>query len=342
MGAHSGIRGAVLAVTILGSIAGPTSARAQTSGAPPAAKGAEVFEKALRAYERKEYDVACPEFLRSYNLDRTKIGPLYILAECYADQGKVASAVARYKEFAQAARALPPDAQGKYRPRIEHATEQLAALAPEVPQVSIVVSGSGAPGARVVLDGSELQGASLEASQSLDPGEHRVKVTSSEGLTVERVFTVDRGEKKSVDIEIEAKPSAVSPDPAQSDGISGRRIGAIAAFGVGAAGLLVMGITGGVVLGNKSAVHEACPKDLGDGRRGCTTQDGADRANTMYTLGMVSTVSLGVGIAGAALGVVLLATEPKKTERTGTPSLTAVGPMSVGQEGVLIGATGVW
>lgn len=342
MGAHAGIRGAALAVTLLGSIAEPASARAQTPGAPPAAQALEVFEKAQQAIERKQYDVACPGFLKSYTLDRTKPGALHALADCYADQGKIASAVARYQEYVQAARALPPGVQVKHRAHIERATAQLAALEPEVPKVSIVVSGPGAPGARVVLDGSELQGASLEASQSLDPGEHRVKVTSSEGVTVERVFTVERAEKKSVDIEIEAKPSAVLPDPAQSDGISGQRIGAIAAFGVGAAGLLVMGITGGIVLGNKSAVHEACSKDLGDGRRGCTTQDDADRANTMYTLGLVSNVSLGVGIAGVALGAVLLATEPKKAERAGTPSLIAVGPIRVGHEGVLIGAAGVW
>jgi hypothetical protein len=359
MGAHAGVRCAALVVTLLGALAEAEPARAQGAAEPGAAQAAAVFEEAKQAFDRKQYDVACLKFLQSYELDRTKVGVLYALAECYAEAGKIASAIARYREYAQAAGVLPPAALAKHLDRIEHAKSQQSALAPEVPEVTIVVRGAGAAGARVTLDGNELQEASLKSPQALDPGEHRVVVTPREGAAIERVFRVKRGEKKPLELEVGTKAVAAPSSEAQtslagsgskgptsgsapSDGISARRVGAYAAFGVGAAGLIAMGITGGIVLANKGAVHDGCPADLGDDNGGCATQDDADRGNLMYSLSVVSTVSLGVAIAGGALGTVLLVTEPKKAERAGTPRWVALAPISISERGVIVGAVGAW
>jgi hypothetical protein len=340
---------------VIGLIALPASAGAQ--GASGATQAVALFEEARQALERKQYHIACPAFLRSYELDPAKVGVLYALAECYAEAGKIASAVARYQEYEQAASALPPAAREKHLPRLERAKAQQAALAPSVPKVALLMSGPGASGARVVLDGNELQGVSPKAPHRIDPGEHRVTVTSLEGVRVERVFTVRQGEKASIKLEITAKPPAASvpaprpppssaagpkPKPALGSEMSGRRIAAYSAFGIGAAGVIVMGITGGVVLANQSAVHDTCPADLGDGRGGCKTQDDADRANQMHTLGMVSTISMVAGLVGGVVGLSLLLTEPKKVERAGAPRWVALGPVSIHRNGVVVGAVAGW
>lgn len=351
MGAHACVHGAVLMVVTLGLPAAPAPARAQGAEGPNAAQAAAVFEEAKKALDQRQYDIACPKFLQSYEFDRTKVGILYALAECYADAGKVASAVARYEEYAQRVDALPPDAKARHRERAERANAQRAALAPDVPEITLVVSGAGAPGARVVLDGRVIEEASLKAPQSLDPGEHRVTVTSREGVNVERVFTVNRGSRIPIEVKINAKAPAklepvqitgeLKPSPPDS-GTSGRRIGAYSALAVGAAGLVVMGITGTLVLVNKNAVHETCSVQLSDSSRGCTSQHDVDRGNTTYTLGMVSTISLGVGLAGAALGVALLLTEPKKEAQSQAPRWIALGSMSIQREGAMVGATGIF
>lgn len=331
----AGVGAASLVVALLAGTSGP--ARAEGGASP----GDAEFEGALRAYEQKRYDVACPGFLRSYELDRTKIGRIHALGECYAKAGKVASAVAYFRAYTKEASALPGDAKKEHLRRIERSEAHIAALAPDVPAVTILVRGAGAPKARVLLDDKELREASLKEPQPVDPGAHRVSVTSADGVTAERAFTIALGEKRSIEFEVQAKSAAASASPPPDSGMSGRRVGAITALGVGAAGLIVMGVTGGIVLGNKATVHATC-RALDDDRGWCKTADDRDHANAMVTLGMVSTASLGVGIAAAALGTVLLLTEPERTQRAGAPRRVALGPVRIDREAVLIGASGAF
>jgi hypothetical protein len=331
------IGAAALGVMLFAGTSGPTRAE---EGASP---GDAEFEDALRAFKQKKYDVACPGFLRSYELDPTKIGVLHALGECYAKAGKIASAVARYRAYLEAGSALPADAKERHRRRIQRSEEQIAALTADVPAVTILLRGPGAPKARVLLDDKELRGVSLKEPHPIDPGSHRVTVTSADGSTAERAFTIALGEKKSIELEVQAKGAAASVSPPPDDGMSGQRIGAFTALGIGAAGLIVMGITGGVVLGKKAAVDQGCPTELPGGVGGCTSTDAVNRANAMATLGMVSTASLGVGLAAAAVGTVLLLTEPKeKTKRAGAPRWVALGPTRIDREAVLIGAAGAF
>jgi hypothetical protein len=336
MGTRAAIGAASLVVTLLAGSSGP--ARAQEEASP----GDAEFNEALRAYKQEQYDVACPRFLRSYELDPTQIGVLHALAECYAKAGKVASAVARFRAYSQAVAALPADAKPRHRQRIERSEAQIAALAPDVPAVTILVRGPGAPKARVLLDDKELREPSLREPQPVDPGAHRVSVTSADGVTAERAFTIALGEKTSIELEVQAKSAVPAASPRPDSGMSGRRVGAITALGVGAAGFIVMGITGGVVLGNKTTVHNTCPADASGARGVCRTEADLNHANAMFTLGTISTASLGVGVAATALGTVLLLTEPKRTKSAGGPSWVALGPMRIDREAVLIGATGAF
>jgi hypothetical protein len=116
-----------------------------------------------------------------------------------------------------------------------------------------------------------------------------------------------------------AKKPPAQPPPEKSSG-SGRRTAAYVAGGIGIAGVVVGSVTGILVLGKKQTVNDNCPNhDCNDA--------GYEAATSAQTLGLVSTIGFGVGIAGLATGAVLLLTgsEPATTARTWQPVLTAGG-----------------
>ncbi|HEY0466397.1 MAG TPA: hypothetical protein VGC79_19440, partial [Polyangiaceae bacterium] len=73
-------------------------------------------------------------------------------------------------------------------------------------------------------------------------------------------------------------------------------------FGIGGVGLVVGGITGGLAL-SKAA-------DCTD--KVCPSQSVLDSANAMAT---ISTISFGVGLAGVAVGTILLLTGNSSSEK---------------------------
>ena len=73
------------------------------------------------------------------------------------------------------------------------------------------------------------------------------------------------------------------------------------AYGVGGAGLIVGSVTGALAMSKASD----CPNKV------CNTQSDLDSAKSMAT---VSTISFGVGIAGVAVGTILLLTGKSSSE----------------------------
>ena len=113
------------------------------------------------------------------------------------------------------------------------------------------------------------------------------------------------------------KQAPAEPPPAQSSG-SGRRTAAYVAGGVGIAGVVVGSVTGILVLGKKQTVNDNCTgHDCNDA--------GYSAATSGQSLGLVSTISFGVGVAGLAVGAVLLLTgsESERSARRWQPVLTA-------------------
>lgn len=100
-----------------------------------------------------------------------------------------------------------------------------------------------------------------------------------------------------------ANPSPVPPEsdtPPTSQPTTGGGelpVGPIVAFGVAGAALIAGGITGGLVLGEHSALQGTCGTD-----RSCTDAD----LSTMRALTVVTDVSFAVSLASAAVATVLL------------------------------------
>lgn len=340
----------VWVLPVLASMAAASPARAQGTGGDAVA--AKVFEEARQLFEKKQYDLACPRFLQALDLDPTKAGVIHALAECYAEAGKVASAVARYGAYVRAVEQLPPDARAKHDDRVKRAKEQLAALTPAVPEVTLVLPATAPPATRVALDGSALEAGSVGAPLPVDPGDHVVTVTTPTGPEKQQPFKVERGEKKRLELDVGAAsasppaPTPVAPTPMpeappESEGMSGRRIGAFTALGVGGAGIIVGAVTGIMVLSRAGGIKDACSSPAGEAIA-CKTEGDVQHAMATQTLGTVSTVTFIVGGAAAALGAVLLFTEPKKTDTAGAGRFIAVGPTALGPGGAMIGAHGAF
>ena len=124
-------------------------------------------------------------------------------------------------------------------------------------------------------------------------------------------------------------PAQTEPAPEQikGNGSTQTPIGFVA-LGVGAAGLLVGGITGGLALGKHGDITKSCPEGHCAPGQEAMFKPEIDSYNTM---GTISTIGFIAGGALAATGVVLMLTAPKKmtTQATVTPliGLGFVGAM---------------
>src|SRR5262249_46350304 len=149
-------------------------------------------------------------------------------------------------------------------------------------------------------------------------------------LPSQQRFTVERGQKKTVELSLggaalpvaDAPPSAgAAPEAAQPAPRTGQgqRIAAFATGGVGLAMLLVGAVTGGLTLAKKGVIEANC-----QGTR--CNHEGKAAADSAQTLGLVSTIGFVVGGAGLVTGTVLFFTAPKKIDEKAARFDVELGP----------------
>lgn len=119
--------------------------------------------------------------------------------------------------------------------------------------------------------------------------------------------------------------------------MSGRRLGAHAAIGVGLLGLGAGAALGGYVLSEADLLLEQCSQD--GTKLVCPREVDRDTGQRAQTLGTVSTVSLAVGGAAVAGGVLLWLLEPKAKRGASALRLETV---HVDSRGGFVGVKGEW
>jgi hypothetical protein len=166
-----------------------------------------------------------------------------------------------------------------------------------------VVAPSGAR-VPVTLDGVAI--GLLPWEGDLPPGRHRFDAGGVAPVVVE----VEAGRQSVVTIDV--RPDASVPATALAAEDTGqaalRRTLGFVGLGFGAAGLVVGGVTGGMVLAKHGQLQNECPT-------GTCYGTARDDLSGYHTLGTASTVGFVAGGALLATGVVLLATAPSR--RTG-------------------------
>jgi hypothetical protein len=218
---------------------------------------------------------------------------------------------------------------------VKDCTAWLAEIEPRVPSVVLVAddaAGSALANVTVTVDGGPprpLDGTSLE----LDPGTHAFTFVGPDGTKLERTAVVVEGQKaRHIVVQLEGQapttvpPPVVPPTAPAASPFPWKPIG-YATAGVGAAGLIVGGIFGGLALGKKGS---DCPAGA------CVNQSDL---SAVQGLGNVSTIGFVVGGVLAAAGVTMVLLAPAKGDARAASVEAA--PL-VGAGGAGLAVSGTW
>ncbi len=195
------------------------------------------------------------------------------------------------------------------RPERTSAREQCAKLVtelgPRIPTVSILVQPRDAPGLVVMVDKQALPLSVLGQPWAVDPGDHTITISAAGYVDQSRSLRVVERQAQRVDVQLVPGPSAAAPPVAQApvldeSGLSTSWILAIVGLSAGGASLAAGAVTGSLSLTKTQSIQERCAGTS------CPPSLRAD-ADEAQTLATVSNVTLAVGGALAAGGVVAMA-----------------------------------
>ncbi|HEY1554068.1 MAG TPA: hypothetical protein VGF94_04495 [Kofleriaceae bacterium] len=270
-----------------------------------------LFKEGRDLYKAGHYVEACSKFAQSQDLD-PQLGTLFNLAQCEDKVGKLASALAAYREVVAKdtnpkRKALAAEYQSKLEPRVPRLIVQVAK-----PPASLVITLDGPTGPKPVDANLPIE---------VDLGDYNVVARADGFRELSAKVTIDtEGETKTVPINLalvhgeETVAVVKHPEPehaAVAETVPERshraRAGKLAAIGGGV--VLAAGIAFGVLANSAwSDAQNVCGGTL------CPTQAQVDMAeshvNDARTYGNVSTGLVVGGAVIAAVGVYLWITAP--------------------------------
>jgi len=324
-------------VLVMGSALALFSANASAQTDPQAETAARaIFQQADAEMAEGKFAEACPRFEEAKRLVMQHINTGIKLAECYVGLNRTASA---WNELSRV-RALAL-AQNK-TDKVEIIDERLAQVMPKVPYLRVDVPPAVAsiPGISIHRGDVELGAGQWGLALPVDPGTYTLRATAPGRKTWEEQVNVTLpqtpGDKSPVVVTIgelaidesamkapaEAENLPVVPPPST---MSGLRVTGIVGMSLGALGLSVGSILGGIAISRYSASNDGhC------GENNHCDQAGFDLRKSAMSLGNASTAAMIAGGLVAATGVVLFAMSPAKREdsRAGQTSLM-IGPGNV-------------
>lgn len=239
------------------------------------------------------------------------------LGECQVETGRIVLGTENLNRVVR--EQLPPNAPAPFLAAQQRAKGVLDRALPRIAYLVVQVTPKDLASAVVTVDGAPVPNALIGAERPTDPGAHEVvvkaagyneskaSVTLTEGSHQEVALVLTPDPNAAVAGALPAQPTPVapppaSPAPAPAASSGGNNTLAYVLLGVGGAGLVTGSVTGLMAMSKKSSLD--CP----DKHCSPAEHDTLDSAKTLAT---VSTIGFGVGLAGAAVGVVLLMTGNK-------------------------------
>lgn len=267
----------------------------------------DAFKRGRELLKAGRFREACDQFEKSQALDPA-LGTLYNIAQCDAEIGKLATALAAYKDVV---------AHDTNAARKQASTEAIARLEQRVPHLLVHAEA----GTTVTLAGKPIV---LDAPIAMDFGTYALHGVPKSGPPIDRSITIDQ-EGSTAEVTLKATPVASVPPPHTVEpknpeppppppvAPSHRKTYAVATIAVGGAGLAT-----GLVFGALARSQWADAKKLCDGGTTCASQADADAAARLGTQAhgraTLSTIFTIAGGAVAATGIVLYATAPTSHE----------------------------
>lgn len=219
--------------------------------------------------------------------------------------------------------------------------DQINAAVPTVVFEAKDPAGNDLTNIKVDMDGQPLVDRLDGSAVALDPGEHHFHFTAPGGVVTDKTIVIHESEKDRHERVVIGTPlpatsaqpapaaaTSTTPEaPAEDPGASRRTI-AYVVGGVGAVGLVVGAIFGGLAISGSSSSKNECSTSS------CTNYNQSlSDYNSANTDGTVSTVAFIVGGAALATGVVLLVTAPKSASSGASGSTWQFSP-AVGSTGL--------
>jgi hypothetical protein len=264
-----------------------------------------LFDDAKRLMLANNFGEACPKFLASQRLD-PKVGTVLNLADCYEKNGQTASAWARFIEGKTMAE------RAGQTEREAFARDRAAALAKKLSKLTVVLSADARSiaGLQVKRDDVPIDPAAIGIAAPIDPGSHVIEATAPgrQGWST-KIDIVGEAAQQTVEVPglPESKKDAPAPTTTSSSSseMPTQRKIAIAAGGVGVAGVAVGSVVGLLAILKWSDAKDGCDAT---GCEGASVSQG----DSARSLGNISTISFIVGGVGLAAAAVLWFTAPNK------------------------------
>jgi len=155
---------------------GAPNAWAQTD----AERAEDLFTQGVSLMKEGNFGDACSLIRDSYQLD-PRTGTLFTLADCFANSGKIYSAILHYNEFLALSSQAAPGPQAKQKERIRAAEEQRKRLTPLVPTLTLVLASEAPAGTELWLDEVPVPPHALGLARMIDPGDHTITLKIPDG-----------------------------------------------------------------------------------------------------------------------------------------------------------------
>lgn len=301
--------------------------------------GDKLERKGQHAAAQGVYAEACLKFKQALALSPKRPTTGMALALCHAAVGKPATALEQFrlaKEWAEA-QAKPAGAASAANAQVVAAsTVEIKKLESIVPRLRINVPANirKLPGLTISENGNSVPEAKWDTEIVVDPGTITIQVSAPSRDTWSAQVEASLGQLTDVSVKpnwkMDEPISSPAPLPPPSPS-SGQRIAGFVGIGVGGAALVTGGVLGVLALSKNAESKE-------DGH--CDATSACDDVGTALRLdaqkvGNASTVMFVVGGALALTGVVLVATAPVPTKKSGNGVQASVwmGPGTIAVRG---------
>lgn len=301
-----------------------------------------LSNQAAEEFKQDHFEEARAKFATAYELARV---PRLAVWLARANE-KLGHLVAAYELYRQAVSLQPNELwKGDLQQKAQRdAQEELDALTPRIPKLTIVLEDARADAVSVTLDDAEVPSSLVGVERMLDPGQHRIVAKRGHDEVSETVQMAEREQKQVVlkygpapdgtnepsdnpkltegnlalgastappsegTVPNQPHPETASGSTATGSGLRRNdvlRMAGWGSLGIGASGIALGTITGIYVAVKHGDLDSKCPNNSCDPR----FQLEVEHYHTMRTL---SSIGFVIGGIGAAAGVTLLLTSPKQ------------------------------
>ncbi len=342
----------LLAAMFLALAALPAVARADTTPAAPTPEQVEaakvLYREARELHRQGKLKEALEHALQAYRTASTPVTALEA-AQLLIEAGQLVEA----RDLARAVALLPPSPResDKGRDARQEAATLAGTLDARIPKIAIA---GRPPALDVMLDGKPFAGSDPTAWQGLDPGAHAIVVRAGERACTTINMTLAEGEARTIDLHdvaVSCRVEPAPPPPIASDGTATpaanpsvpaprsetiepatvakaheRSASPLRWIGVavGGAGVIAIGVGGGVALAAKSSYDSVagdCPA------RGCTSAAFGVRESARSRAD-AATVTMVVGAAAVTGGVLMFVLAPD-AQASAASTRVGIGPGDV-------------